>query len=164
MDQKTKNVPLEKFLKRTILKPGHSRHEALSTLHRPKNDILAFSKFLQKNVFRHNKIIFLHLLNKSRGIATLFFQITTPKIIQKCAGAFLSSQESFFCRNLKNTKMTFLGRCNVETALWPGFQGLSCSKVAKSEVLTKADVLVIIGVSLTQRSQYSKSWKNQKCF
>ena len=32
--------------------PGH---EAVSTLHRPKNDILAFFKFLQKKVSRLDK-------------------------------------------------------------------------------------------------------------
>ena len=50
-----------------------------------------------------------------------FFQITTPKAVKKCAGAFLSSQETFFWINLKNTRMLFLGRCNVQTTSFPGF-------------------------------------------
>ena len=36
-------------------------------------------------------------------------------------------------RNLKNDRMSILGQCNVETALCPGLQGLSCSKVAGFE-------------------------------
>ena len=56
------------------------------------------------------------LINESRRFSTWFLQITTPKTIQKCAGVFLSSREIFFCRNLKNARMSFLGRCNVETA------------------------------------------------
>ena len=51
------------------------------------------------------KMTFLHLLNKSRGFHTWFFQITTPNII--CAGTFLLSRETFFCRNLKNARMSF---------------------------------------------------------
>ena len=65
------------------------------------------------------KMTFLHLLNKSRGFHTWFFQITTPNII--CAGTFLLSRETFFCRNLKNARMSFLGQCNVETASCHGF-------------------------------------------
>jgi hypothetical protein len=57
-------------------------------------------------------------------------QLTTLKVIQKCALAFLSSQETFFSRNLKNEIMSFLGGCNVETASLPG---LSCSKAAGFE-------------------------------
>jgi hypothetical protein len=55
--------------------------EAVSTLHRPKKDILTFFKFLQKKVSRRDKINFLHLLNEYIGFATQFFQITTPKTI-----------------------------------------------------------------------------------
>ena len=52
-----------------------------------------------------------------------------------CAGKYfcLSSQETFFCRNLKNYKMSFLDQCNVETASRLGIQGLSCSKVVGFE-------------------------------
>jgi hypothetical protein len=94
--------------------PGY---EAVSTLHWPKNDILSF---LQKKVSRLDKINFLHLLNKCRGFATYCFQIATPKVIQKCTEAFLSRLETFFCRNLKNDRMSFLGQRNVETASHPG--------------------------------------------
>ena len=67
-------------------------------------------------------------------LATSFFQITTPKIIQICAGTFLSSRETFFCRKLKNDIMSFLDQCNVETTVSPlGLQGLSCSKVTGFE-------------------------------
>ena len=45
----------------------------------------------------------------------------------------MSSRETFFCRYLKNAKMSFLGQCNVETASCLGLQGLSCSKVAGFE-------------------------------
>ena len=44
----------------------------------------------------------------------------------------LSSQETFFCRNLENDRIS-LGRCNAETVSRPGIYGLSCSKVAGFE-------------------------------
>ena len=50
--------------------------------------------------------------------------------INKCRKFLLLSQETFFCRNLKNYRMSFLCWCNVETASHPG---LSCSKVARFE-------------------------------
>ena len=46
----------------------------------------------------------------------------------------MSSRKTFFCRNLKNGRMSFLGRCNVETVSCPGFYGLSCSKLEGFEV------------------------------
>ena len=60
-----------------------------------------------------------------------FLQITIHKLLQKCAETFLSSQETFFWRNLKNDKILFLGQCNVEAAARPGKMGLS--KVAVFE-------------------------------
>ena len=44
--------------------------EATSTLHQPKNEILSFFTFLQKNVSWLEKINFLHLLNESKGFST----------------------------------------------------------------------------------------------
>ena len=63
----------------------------------------------------------------------MIFANYNPQRLQKCAGIFLSSTETFFCKNLKNDRISFLGRCNVETASCPGFLGLSCSKVAVFE-------------------------------
>ena len=37
----------------------------------------------------------------------IFFLITTSKVLQKCAGTVLSSQETFFCRKLKMTEFHF---------------------------------------------------------
>ena len=58
-----KNVALEKLINKTPSNPAtfeqeRPGHEAVSTLHWPKYDILAFFKFLQKKVSRHDKIIF----------------------------------------------------------------------------------------------------------
>ena len=71
-------------------RPGH---EAVSTLHWPKNEILAFFKFLQKKVSWHDKIIFLHLLNESKGFATRFLKITSPKLCKK--------EQELFCQAVK---------------------------------------------------------------
>ena len=73
-------------------------------------------------------INFLHPLNESRGFATWFLQIATPKVIKKCAGAFSSSRETFFFRNLKNDRMSFLGRCNVETVSRPASRASPAQK------------------------------------
>ena len=94
---------------------------AVSTLHKPKNDIISFIKFMQKKVFWLDKINLLHSMNESKDFATQFLQITTPKVI--CAGKCLASNETFFYRNLKVTKYHFW-------ASRPGIQGLSCSKDA----------------------------------
>ena len=114
-------------------RPQMPGHETVSTLHWPKNDIPTFSKFLRKKVSRLYKISFLPLLNECRGLVTLFLQITIPKIVYKCTGALLSSWKTFFYQNLEKGRLSFLGRCNVETVSCPGFQGLSCSKVAGFE-------------------------------
>ena len=39
----------------------------------------------------------------------------------KCRKSLLSSLESFFCRNLKNVRTSFLGQYDVETVSPPGF-------------------------------------------
>ena len=46
-------------------------------------------------------------INESRCFFTWLLQITTPKVLQKCAETFLSSRELFFCRNLKNCRCHF---------------------------------------------------------
>ena len=69
--------------------------EFVSTLHWPENDSLSFFKFLQKKVSWLGKRNFLHLLNESRGFATWFPQITTPKVIQKCWKLFCQAVKLF---------------------------------------------------------------------
>jgi hypothetical protein len=88
--------------------------EAVSTLHLPKNDIVSFFKFLQKTVYWQRN---LQHLNKSISFATCFFQITSPIVIHNCAGIFLSSQETLFCRNLKNDRIML--RLPRVGHLWP---------------------------------------------
>ena len=61
-----------------------------------------------------------------------------------------SSMETFFCRNLENVGMSFLGQCNVEIVPVPGFQGLSCSKtvgwrVVCSKKLSMATFFYFLG-------------------
>ena len=46
-------------------------------------------------------------------------------LFNECRRFLLSRQETFFCRNLKIDKTSFLGQCNVEIASRPG----SCSIV-----------------------------------
>ena len=59
----------------------------------------------------------------------MIFSNYNPQSCTKMLETFLSSRETFLCRNLKNYSKLFSGRCNVETASHPGLQGLSCSKV-----------------------------------
>ena len=107
-------------------KPGG---ETVSTLHCPKNDITTYFKFLQKKVYRRDKIAPAHFFIIF-GVVICKNQVARPlNSFNKCRKPLVSSLESFFCRNLKNVRMSFLGRCNVEVVLLLGFQGLSCSKV-----------------------------------
>ena len=107
-------------------KPGG---ETVSTLHRPKNDIPTFFKFLQKKVSRLDKKAPVHFYTIF-GVVICKNHVARPlHSFNKCREPLVSSLETFFCRNLKNVGMSFLGRCNVETVSPPGFQGLSCSKV-----------------------------------
>ena len=107
-------------------KPGG---ETVSTLHRPKNEIPTFLKFLQKKVSRLDKKAPAHFYT-ILGVVICKKHVARPLYsFNKCRKSLLSSLETFFCRNLKNVRMSFLGRCNVETVSPPGFQGLSCSKV-----------------------------------
>ena len=110
-------------------RPQNSRHETVSTLHWSKNDILAFFKFLEKKVFRLDKKAPAHFYT-ILGVVICKKHMARPLYsFIKCRKSLLSSLETFFCRNLKNVGMSFLGQCNVETVSPPGFQGLSCSKV-----------------------------------
>ena len=111
-------------------KPGHN---TVSILHWPKNDIPTFFKFLQKKVSRLDKKApakFYTIL----WVVICKYHVARPlHSFNKCRKSLLSSLETFFCRNLKNVGMSFLGRCNVEVVSLPGFQGLSSSKVAGFE-------------------------------
>ena len=80
--------------------PGH---EAVSTLHQPKNDILSFFKFLQKKVSRHDKIIFLHLLNESTGFATY------PQNYTKKCRSFFVKPRNFFLQKFEKCQNVIFG-------------------------------------------------------
>ena len=85
----------------------------------------------------------------------MIFASYNPQNYTKNAGAFLSSQETIFCRNLKNARISFLGRCNVETASCPG---LSCSKVAEFEgglsiKFSRATFLVFMSTQIVDMKQ-----------
>ena len=138
---KTKNVALEKLIKKTPSNPAtfeqerpqRPGHEAVSTLHRPENDTLAFFKFLQKKVSRLDKKAPAHFCTVL-GVVICKNHVAKPlDSFNKCRKTILSHRETFFCRNLKNARMLYFGQCNVETAQCPGLQGLSCSKVAGFE-------------------------------
>ena len=104
-------------------KPGH---ETVSAFHQPKNDILLFIKFLQK------KVSPLDIFNFYTTLGVVIwknYEVRPLHSFNKCR-KFL---KTFFCRNLKNVGMSFLGQCNVETVSSQGFQGLSCSIVAGFE-------------------------------
>ena len=133
--------PLKSFWKEPPSNPQTFEHErsqkpggeTVSTLHWPKNDIPKFLKFLQKKASRVDKKAPAHFYT-ILGVVICKNHVARPLLsFNKCRKSLLSSLETFFCRNLKNVGMSFLGRCNVETVSLPGFQGLSCSKVAGFE-------------------------------
>ena len=106
-------------------KPGG---ETVSTLHRPKNDISTFFKFLQKKVSRLDKKAPAHFYT-ILGVVICKNHVVRPlHSFNKYRKILFSGLETFFCRNLENVGMSFLGQCNVEIVPVPGFQGLSCSK------------------------------------
>ena len=127
------NEPPSSLLTFEQERPQKPRSETVSTLHRPKNDISTFFKILQKKVSRLDKKAPAHFYT-ILGLVICKNHVARPLLsFNKCRKSFLSSLETFFCRNLKNVRMSFLGQCNVETVSPPGFQVLSCSKVAGFE-------------------------------
>ena len=85
----------------------------------PKFAFCHLSNFCRKKVFG--------LDNKTPAhfYATLWLVICKNHVgkplnaFKKCRKFLLSSLETFFCRNLKNVGISFLGRCNVETVSHP---------------------------------------------
>ena len=104
-------------------RPGH---KAVSTLHRPKK----ISNFCRKKFDKKAPALLCIVL----GVVTCKNHVTKPlDSFNKCREIILQCRETFFCRNLKNDRMSNLGQLNVETALCLVLQGLSCSKVAGYE-------------------------------
>ena len=95
--------------------------EAVSTLRWPKNDILSFFKFLQKKVSRlvkNNPENFCINL----GVVIWKNHVVRPlHSFNKNRKILFSSMETFFCKNLENVGMSFLGQRNVEIVPVPGF-------------------------------------------
>ena len=90
--------------------------EAVSTTHWPKNDILSCFKFLQKKVSRLVKNT---PENFCINLGVVIWKNHVAKHLDsfnKCRKFLLSSQETCFCRNLKNDRTSFLDQCNVEAA------------------------------------------------
>ena len=113
-------------------KPGH---ETVSTLHQPKNDILPFFKFLQKEVSQLVKKTPAHFY-PTLGVLICKDHVVRPlHSFNKYRKFLFSSLVTFFCRNLKNERMSFLSPCNAEIVPVPGFQGLSCSKTVGWRVI-----------------------------
>ena len=114
-------------------RPQMPERKTVLTIHWPKNDVLVFLKFLQKKVCWLDKktpALFCIVL----GVVTFKSHVAKPiDSFNKCRKIIFLCRETFFCRILKNARMSFLGQCNVETASYPGLQGLSCSKVAGFE-------------------------------
>ena len=78
----------------------------------PKMIKCHFSNFWQKN--------HLHSLNNSTGFATWFLQITTHKVIQSCAGTFLSARKLF---SAEIWKMTWKKKHSVRSTTTRHFDG-----------------------------------------
>ena len=79
--------------------------ETVSTLlHWPEND-----KFLQKKVFWLDNKAPAHFYT-TLGVVICKNHVGRPlHSFNKCRKFLLSSLETFFCRNLKNARMSFLG-------------------------------------------------------
>ena len=87
----------------------------------PKHDIPIFFKFLKKKVSRLDKKAPAHFYTVL-GVVICKKPVARPLYsFNRCRKSLLSSLETFFRRNLKNVGMSFLGRCNVEVVLLPGF-------------------------------------------
>ena len=138
-----KNVATDHFLEQTTLQPTVFEQErpqkpgtgTISTLHGLKNDVLSFFKFLQKKVSQLVKKAQAHFY-PTLGVVICKNHVVRPlHSFNKYRKILFSSMETFFCRNLENVGMSFLGQCNVEIVPVPGFQGLSCSKTVGRRVV-----------------------------
>ena len=89
----------------------------LSTLNWPKNGILPFFEFLQKKVFWLDNKAPAHFYTILRFVICKNHVARPLHSFKKCRKFLLSSLETFFCRNLKNVGISFLGQCNA----YPGF-------------------------------------------
>ena len=76
------------------------RHKAVSTLHRPRNEILSLFKFLQKKVSQLDKIIVLHLLNESRFSYTTFSNYNPQSYTNMCRNCFVKPENFFVNVNI----------------------------------------------------------------
>ena len=133
--------PLKSFWNKPPSKPATFEQErpqkpvceTASTLNWPKNDSMPFTKYLKIKVFwLDNKVPAQSYT--TQGVVICKSHVERPlNSFNKCRKFLLSSLETFFCRNLKNARVSFLGLCKVKTVSRPGFQGLSCSKVAGFE-------------------------------
>ena len=80
-----------------------------------------FSNFCRKKFLGLTKKL-LHFFCIVLGVVIFKNHVAKPlDSFNKCRKIILSCRETFFCRNLKNVGMSFLGRCNVETVSPPGF-------------------------------------------
>ena len=127
--------------------------EAVSALNWPKNDILSYFKFLQKKVswLVKNTPEFFCI-----NLGVVIWKNHVAKhldLFNKCRKFLLSIQETCFCRNLKNDRMSFLDQYNVEAASFPGIYSLSCSNDEGFEgslfqKLFKGYIFCFLGVSI----------------
>ena len=63
----------------------------------------------------------LHIFCITLGVVICGNHVAKPlDSFNKCRKFLLPSQETFFCRNLKNDRLSFSGQCNVETNSRPG--------------------------------------------
>ena len=127
--------------------------KAVSTLDWPKKDILSYFEFLQKKV---SLLVKNTPENFCINLGVVIWKNHVAKHLDsfnKCRKFLLSSQETCFCRNLKNDRTSFLDQCNVEAASLPGIYSLSCSKDEGFEgslfqKLFKGYIFCFVGVSI----------------
>ena len=128
VNQLTKNAALESFSEQKPLKYGHFwQREApeaqtwgclnITLAQKWHPGIFQISAEKSFSAWQKSSCTFLY----SFGGCNLQNHAAKPlDSFNKCRKIILSCWETFFCRNLKNARMSFLGQCNVETASCPG--------------------------------------------
>ena len=87
----------------------------------PKMTFQHFSNFCRKNFLDLIKEISCTYWMNVEVLPHDFCKLQPPKLYKNVQEPFCQAGKTFFCRNLKNGRMSFLGQCNVETVSPQGF-------------------------------------------
>ena len=135
--------PLKSFWKEPLSNPATFEQErpqkpgseTVSTLHRPKNDIPTFFKFLQKKVSRLDKKVPAHFYTILGVVICKNHVARLLHSFDKYRKSLLSSLETFFCRNLKNSECHFWANVMLRQ---------SCIRVPRTSPAQKSQGLRVV--------------------